>query len=69
MIQFYITAAVFAAVGFLVAKVRYESSVIEDQRMNILEKVEEHKVPKEATKINTTGADYIFVYDLKNILK
>jgi hypothetical protein len=34
----------------------------------INEGVEDYKVGKEMTKINTTGADYIYVYDLKHFV-
>lgn len=34
----------------------------------VLSIAEEYKIPKEAIIINKTGADYIFIYDLKNKL-
>ncbi len=41
---------------------------IEATKEEVLAKAEEYKVPKEATKINKTGADYIFIYDLKKFV-
>jgi hypothetical protein len=34
----------------------------------VREGVEDYKVGKEMTRINTTGADYIYVYDLKHFV-
>ena len=44
----------------------------EEEKIRLIKIVEEgiekYKVPKEAKKINQTGSDYIFVYDLKTFI-
>jgi hypothetical protein len=42
--------------------------VAREMLRKINEGVEDYKVGKEMTKINTTGADYIYVYDLKHFV-
>lgn len=45
----------------------YEQGKREEQE-KIIKGVEDYKIPKEATRLNKLGADYIFVYDLKLLL-
>lgn len=45
------------------------SNLLSQKKLELLEKVEKAKVAKEATKINTSGEDYVFVYDIKSLIK
>lgn len=57
----------------LTERINYYNRVLAQTQAEVIREVfriaEEYKVPKEATRINKTNADYIYLYDLKNQLK